>query len=269
MNERGLEAGNPAITQDRDLPWLQDVDADGDGQSDNWLNSWAVEYRDVVIVDRDSTAINAYNLTRHDLSNPDNVEVLRQKFIAAAATPPLTPWQQPIEPLDVDSNHVINPLDALVVISELGKHPEGKLPDLGGEAPPAYVDTDGDGNCTPLDALAVIGQLTFINAQMSAAAPVAAPLSASATLDTSPSASATLGTSPSATETAEDEGTSLVSEVATESGSSVADDFGSGLSQLRLREFATVRFVETVGEAETPDPHGEALDAVFATWGWR
>ena len=33
------------------MPWLQDVDGDGDGRSDVWLNSWDVEYRDVLIVD--------------------------------------------------------------------------------------------------------------------------------------------------------------------------------------------------------------------------
>jgi hypothetical protein len=170
----------------------------------------------------------------------------------------LTPWQQPIEPLDVDNNQIINPLDALLVIAELGKYPQGLLPDLGGEAPPSYVDADGDGYSTPLDALAVIGQLTFINADMAAAAPVAAPLSAAASLDTSPSA----------IETAEGDGTSPVNEVATESSSSVADDFGSGLSRFQPRAFATDRF-ETVGEAETTDLRGEAVDELFATWGWR
>ena len=173
MNERGLDIGNESITANRDLPWLQDVDGDGDGRSDVWLNSWDFEYRDVVIVDRDSTVIESFNLTRNDLAESDNFEILKSKFIESAATPPASPWQQSIEPLDVDSNGIITPLDALLVINELGKFPAGILPDLGGEAPLSYIDTDGDGFNGPLDALLVINQLTVINDGLAAAAPVA------------------------------------------------------------------------------------------------
>ncbi len=49
MNERGNELGNASTTEDRQLPWLQDVDADNDGNSDTWQGTWDYEWRDVVI----------------------------------------------------------------------------------------------------------------------------------------------------------------------------------------------------------------------------
>jgi hypothetical protein len=177
INQLGHEIGNPSVTNGRDIPWLQDVDNDGDQQSDVWLNSWPYEYRDVVIVDDDGGFETTYNLTKHDLSVTANYETLKEKFIDVAATEPLSLWQSPIEPLDVDASSVISPVDALLVINELGKYPpDGRLPQLGNLP---YVDTDGDGKVSPVDALLVINQLNFIASKMAAqAAPMAAPLSA-------------------------------------------------------------------------------------------
>ena len=256
MNERGLDIGNESVTENRDLPWLQDVDGDGDGRSDVWLNSWDVEYRDVVIVDRDSTVIEAYNLTRHDLADPDNFESLKQKFIESAATTPASPWQQPIEPLDVDSNGIINPLDALLVINDLGKYPDGRLPDLGGETPSSYIDTDGDGYSGPLDALLVINQLTVINAEMAAAAPVAAPLSAAASITAAPTAD----------ETVDGDETLSENEVASETNSPAADQLRSPLTQFQISEFTALR-VETASDAKM-DLRDDAIDAALTKWDW-
>ena len=256
MNERGLDIGNESITEGRDLPWLQDVDSDGDGRSDVWLNSWDVEYRDVLIVDRDSTAIEAYNLTRHDLAILANFETLKQKFIEAAATSPLSPWQQPIEPLDVNNNGIINPLDALLVINDLGKYPNGLLPDLGGETPEFYIDTDGDGYSGPLDALLVINQLTVINSGMAEAAPVAAPLAAAATSTATPLANETL---------AGDE-TSSANEFTSAGERPVAASIESRMSPFQVREFTALR-VGTASDVKT-DLHEAAIDAALVTWDW-
>ncbi len=263
MNERGLDIGNESITANRDLPWLQDVDGDGDGRSDVWLNSWDFEYRDVVIVDRDSTVIESFNLTRNDLAESDNFEILKSKFIESAATPPASPWQQSIEPLDVDSNGIITPLDALLVINELGKFPGGILPDLGGEAPPSYIDTDGDGFNGPLDALLVINQLTVINDGLAAAAPVAAPLSAPA----APlSATAAIASLPTANETLDDDGTLSENAVASETNSLVTGQLGSRLPQFQVEEFAGLR-VQSVSNSEI-DLRDVAVDAALAGWDW-
>lgn len=82
-NEVGLEHGNPSITSGRDIPWLQDIDKDMDGQSDVWT-SWEVVFRDVIIVDRDNLRVAAFNLTMNSLAIPENYETLKQLFVETA-----------------------------------------------------------------------------------------------------------------------------------------------------------------------------------------
>lgn len=100
MNPIGHEIGNSAVTEGRDIPWLQDTDEDGDGQWDNWLTSWPFVYRDVVIVDANNVAVDAYNLTLHSLEESENYDTLRQMLIDVAQS-------------------TINPRDD-VVVSEVG-----------------------------------------------------------------------------------------------------------------------------------------------------
>ena len=172
MNQKGFELGNESVTEGRDIPWLQDVDNDGDGNSDVWLNSWPYEYRDVAIVDSEGGFREAYNLTQNDLSNSAKFNELMQKFLDVVDFEPKTRWQSPVEPLDVDQSSKISPIDALLVINELGKYEGGVLP-VDGEVS-NYVDTDGNGLVGPLDALLVINQLNVI-AAASAAASAALP----------------------------------------------------------------------------------------------
>lgn len=84
MNPANLEIGNAEATEGRDIPWLQDVDEDGDGESDNWLTSWPFTYRDVVIVDANSVAVDTFNLTVKSLEEPDSYATLRQMLIDVA-----------------------------------------------------------------------------------------------------------------------------------------------------------------------------------------
>ena len=84
MNPIRLEIGNEGVSEGRDIPWLQDTDADGDGQSDNWLTSWPFVYRDVVVVDANNVAVDAFNLTLHSLEEPDSYDTLRQMLIDVA-----------------------------------------------------------------------------------------------------------------------------------------------------------------------------------------
>ena len=181
MNQLGHEIGNPSITDGRDIPWLQDVDSDDDGRSDVWLNSWDFEYRDVVLVDDDGGSQGVFNLTQRDLSHSSNYQALKDRFIEVAAPEPLTRWQSPIEPLDVDANSIIGPLDALLVINELGNYPpDGVLPTTGEVH--NYIDTDGDGVVAPLDALLVINQLDVIAEHMARESAPMAPLSSSSSV---------------------------------------------------------------------------------------
>jgi len=88
---------------------------------------------------------------------------------APAADLRLHPWQNPQEPLDVnDDGHVV-PLDALVLINEINANQSRVL-----AVPPAppnvayyFLDPNGDDRLTPIDVLVVINHL---NAQAASAA---------------------------------------------------------------------------------------------------
>lgn len=180
VNERGHESANASVTNGRDLPWLQDVDANSNGQSDVWYDLWNIVYRDVVILDRDNSVHSVYNLTTNDLGVPAKYQTLRNMMLNAAAVPPTSQWQHPIEPLDVDGNQLFGPLDALIVINNLNVYPDGVLPVLGaGQTPPYYLDTNGNGSLGPIDALLVINKLPSSTSQ-AALGPVRAPLASAA-----------------------------------------------------------------------------------------
>ena len=86
MNPVGFELGNDSVSEGRDIPWLQDTDADGDGETDNFLTSWPFVYRDVVIVDQDNIAVDSFNLTLHSLEEPDSYAELKQMLIDVAVS---------------------------------------------------------------------------------------------------------------------------------------------------------------------------------------
>ncbi len=86
INEIGHAVSNSAITEGRDLPWLQDEDANNNSVSDVWYDSWDVTYRDVVVLDEDNALVGAYNLTLNNLANPENYNTLRNLFLATATS---------------------------------------------------------------------------------------------------------------------------------------------------------------------------------------
>ena len=71
VNGIGYENGNERVTEDRDIPWLQDIE-----EVDAW-NQWDVRYRDVYILDQRGSLRFIYNLTINDLGNPDNLDLLK------------------------------------------------------------------------------------------------------------------------------------------------------------------------------------------------
>jgi hypothetical protein len=77
VNQSGFEAGNDAVTQGRDVPWLQDTVAE-----DVWT-SWGVTFRDVIILDEENFPIAVYNLSTHSLFDPGNYAELKALFEAA------------------------------------------------------------------------------------------------------------------------------------------------------------------------------------------
>jgi hypothetical protein len=82
INEFGEEAGNPLV--DEELPWLQDIDSDGDNESDVW-QLWDVEWRDMTILDRQNVPVTTFNLTSVNLADPSNYETVRQAFLTVAS----------------------------------------------------------------------------------------------------------------------------------------------------------------------------------------
>lgn len=171
MNQKGHESGNEIATENHVIPWLQDEDKDGDGSSDIWLTAWPVAYRDVIILDANNVQIDVYNLTTHDLKNGSNYDTMKQKLIAAAeANKPTSSWTNPANPLDVNDDTFVSPIDALLIINELntvGGHPLSPS-----ETPTDYLDTNSDFYVSPLDALLI---LNYLNATPPAAAPAAVP----------------------------------------------------------------------------------------------
>ena len=173
MNEVGHESANSSMSSGRDLPLLQDVDSNNDGQSDHWLGSWDAVYRDVVLVDSSNTWITSYNLTHNDLSQSANYNELREMLVdLALAEDDFSPWHNSVNALDVNSDSAISARDALLIINEINSAGSRKLATLPpGETPEFYLDTTGDQFVSARDALLVINQL---KAQSTASSGVAA-----------------------------------------------------------------------------------------------
>ncbi len=161
INELGRESGNSLV--DQPLSLLQDVDANFDTQSDIWT-LWNAEWRDVNVLDRENNVTFVVNLTTSNLAVPDNYNALKQAFISAGVRTPTSQYQSGIEPLDVNSDGFVAPLDPLLVINELGKYPNGRPPVLPNGTPPSsYFDPTGDNIVAPLDALLIINHLSKYN----------------------------------------------------------------------------------------------------------
>ena len=160
---------NQEFSAGRITPWLQDVDADNNRVSDVWYDKWEITYRDVVVLDTDNEIVEIFNVTSDNLDSEENYSELRQAFIDNAVTPPATLWQNPVEPLDVDADQIISPIDAIIVINHLGEFPEGLPPPGDGIEMPPYLDVVGNRSLGPLDALLVINHLTDVSTSGSAA----------------------------------------------------------------------------------------------------
>lgn len=171
VNEAGFETANAQITQGRTLPWLQDVDADNDGSSDLWKESWNVTFRDVVIANGAGEKAGVYNLTSHNLGDAQNYAELRGLLLDAAMVTQ-APFTNKTNPADTNQDGSVAPLDALLVIIELNQNGGRKLaPITGSTMPGVKFDTNADGSVTPLDALLVIIELNEANPPSGESAP--------------------------------------------------------------------------------------------------
>jgi hypothetical protein len=100
VNAAGFDSSNAWFTANSDLPWLQDVDSDGNSMSDVW-EDWHVAYRDVIILDEENRLVGVFNLSTNDLSDPVNFNALGLMFVSAATG------------ADFDLNGVVNGMDFL------------------------------------------------------------------------------------------------------------------------------------------------------------
>jgi len=75
------------------------------------------------------------------------------------------PWQNKLNPLDVNGDTVVSPIDALLIITYLNDNGPGTLPAPGGSfQPPPFLDPTGDNQVNPTDVLQIIN---FLNANAS------------------------------------------------------------------------------------------------------
>ena len=84
INLAGRESGNLSITEGNDIPWLQDLDLDQNGESDAW-EDWQAQLRDVIIVDAQNKEVSKINLTSNDLGDAANYTLLRTAITDAIA----------------------------------------------------------------------------------------------------------------------------------------------------------------------------------------
>jgi VCBS repeat-containing protein len=74
-------------------------------------------------------------------------------------------WQNRIQPLDVNNDGFVTPLDALIVINNINLFGSRTLPNpaLPPNTPPPFYDTNGDGTISAVDVLLIINQLNSVN----------------------------------------------------------------------------------------------------------
>ncbi len=84
VNAVGHESQNELASSYADIPWLQDVDPNGDLEPDVW-DAWQIAYRDVVVVDKENVPVGTFNLTTHNIQYSDNYNELLQMFVSTAS----------------------------------------------------------------------------------------------------------------------------------------------------------------------------------------
>ena len=99
-----------------------------------------------------------YTVATDNVGHRENLPTAAQASIYVI---PLT-WHHPVDPLDVNDDDAISPLDALLVINRLNVQPRSTAPlpvPTLALHPAPYLDVTGDNFVTPLDALLVINYL--------------------------------------------------------------------------------------------------------------
>lgn len=88
--------------------------------------------------------------------------VSNEAVVSISITLSAFPWQNPRNPLDVNNDGFVSPIDALLVISDINRNGARPLPNppVPPFTPPPYLDVSGDNTISPIDALIVV---SFLN----------------------------------------------------------------------------------------------------------
>ncbi len=114
-----------------------------------------LKVRDTATVDQSADTQIAIDL----VATAGNGDRIVQR-VPLVVVPPRSPHQNPQNPLDVNGDGLVTPLDALILINDLNRNPSGELPaGSAGEASPIKPDVNGDGLLSPLDVLIIINDL--------------------------------------------------------------------------------------------------------------
>jgi hypothetical protein len=119
-------------------------------------------------------------------TDPVPIDQIEYRGLTLSVVQPLAARTNPRNPLDVNDDTDISPLDALLVINELNDNTPSLQAER--EPEPLYLDVNADGSVSPLDALLVINELNRAEPARAQAAPLAA---IAAALDAQPLGSAT------------------------------------------------------------------------------
>jgi hypothetical protein len=95
-----------------------------------------------------------------------SIDTVRSHLEAGSSDEPTAPasivpprvQQNPVNPLDVNNDGVVTPMDALLIVNDLNNGAE-VLRTAASDSPATYLDANGDSRVTPLDALSVINFL--------------------------------------------------------------------------------------------------------------
>jgi len=172
INEEGQDRDNPVAAALTDLPLLQDVDSNNDGDSDVW-EDWGVAWRDVRIVDAQGELHSVYSLTTEgDLREEADYNLVKDRIIDAATSSRIaeTEWQNRVEPLDVDNNKFVTPRDVLGLVNRINDQGAGQLV-AAQESDSPYFDVSGDGFVSARDVLFVVLHLNNVNSSSAAGEP--------------------------------------------------------------------------------------------------
>lgn len=106
------------------------------------------------------------------LTDSSDVVLADKQIFVTIQQGPFSAWQNPRDPMDVDDNGRVTPLDALVLINEINLHGIGPLSEFlpSSASNRLFVDSSGDGVLSSLDVLLVVNRINWAVGNLPSAA---------------------------------------------------------------------------------------------------